>query len=774
MAKVKINDGQYSELQTNIEKALIALEEAKELWGTNFDNLYHNFVTNGFLDKLYSDADSNYHTWSRGLSAVSNVVSGAALGCAIGTAVPGIGNIAGAIIGAVIGAIFGVFSFCKGDPEWITASKEVLIQMLTNCVNGIDDAYIYMVNIEAKLKNSQIALERVRTRINDYNYYGADFSAAASAYDLSVRTSGTDGLTILGVETEVVIDGQTITMDTSEAMSAFYTYAYTVTSSMIAADYLSRQYGYEIDFLELVTNANAFMADTIQSDLYTSEMIQMILPQYTPDERAAYGAASAATGLSESELQAAMGDLAALGVNPLFAGLVGATIIGKIGTGPDGDSTTAPDGGNNTTAPDGGNNTTAPDGGGPGGPGGSHDDTTTTGPEISTPVVPIDPIVETDVPIDQDILVDLGVVTEDGKVDYDKLAMEEYQFETGLEEIEKFRLQIIDDVEAKYASGDFTSLTKQLQEFGYSTAEIATILTSKSMTINAFLDGHTREIVAAKATEMAKADGVEDFKSSYTKNPTTAELGDNSKPLKSLHLNSDNKELCEMENQLDTLEADYRTKVEDANKLLDEAQVNKQSVDALKEKYEKEFGTDTSKWSEAAAKEYDAAIDKYNTSAEAANKAIETANTAKTTYQESRAKFDKACEDYYMSKMIADEESGQTEGGLVIDGTTSVGGSGSENLQGSTGDVITDGGVTINPDGSVSFGDVTTGTDTGTNSSPTINMDGSVSFDASGNVGNTGTTNTPGVDTSSTATGYMSQDDFFASLGLKSNDKGNN
>ena len=48
----------------------------------------------------------------------------------------------------------------------------------------------------------------------------------------------------------------------------------------------------------------------------------------------------------------------------------------------------------------------------------------------------------------------------------------EYLFE----EIEKFRLDIMDDIEAKYTSGDFTSITKQLQEFGYGTAEIATIL----------------------------------------------------------------------------------------------------------------------------------------------------------------------------------------------------------------------------------------------------------------------------------------------------------
>ena len=129
----------------------------------------------------------------------------------------------------------------------------------------------------------------------------------------------------------------------------------------------------------------------------------------------------------------------------------------------------------------------------------------------------------------------------DGTVDYDKLAREEYQFETGLEEIEKFRLQIMDDVEARYAAGDFSSLTKDLQGFGYGTAEIATILASKSMTINAMLDGNTRQIVAAKAQEMAKADGVQNYQSSYSNKQSTDELKCDKKPLKSLHLNSDNK-----------------------------------------------------------------------------------------------------------------------------------------------------------------------------------------------------------------------------------------
>ncbi len=802
MAKVKINDAEFNEIENNIVKAMETLQETMELWGTHFDNLYYNFVESGFLDDLYNDAISNYHVWSSGLSAVSNVATGAVLGCAIGSVIPGIGNVAGAIIGAVIGAIFGVCKFCTSEPTFITTSRDVLKEMLNNCRYGVDDSYIYMENMMTKLVNSQVALERVKTYINEFNQYGANFEESAKQYDLSLRTGGSDNLTILGVETEVVIDGQTITMDTSEAMSAFYTYAYTVTSSRIAADYLQRTYGYDIDFLGLVTNANAFMADTIQSDLYGPEMVYKLLPQCTPNEQQMYEGATVATGLKLEELQAALGDVAAIGVNPLFAGLVGATMIGKIG---DGNTSTKCSKCGNDPCTCGGTTTSkcskcgndpctcggtttskcSKCGNNPCTCGGNTSNVcskcgnnpctcgggVTTGNcsvcgqnpcicgnkiEISTPVEP-------DVPIDQDIKVELGVLDPEGNVDYDKLAMEEYQFETGIEEIEKYRLQIMDDIEAKYASGDFTSITKQLQEYGYGTAEIATILASKSMTINAILDGNTRQIVANKAAEMAKADGVENYKSSYSNNPSMNELKDNTKPLKSLHLNSDNKELVEMENELDALEADYRTKVDDANKLLDEAGVDKQAVDQIKEKYEKEFGSDTSKWSEDAAKEYDAAIDKYNTSAEAANKAIEEANTAKETYQTNRKEFDKACEDYYLSKIIEEEETGpvtpEVEPGVPGPGSVNV----TDPSAGSS-----EGGATINPDGSVSFDD--NGSNSGTNDGGVvINPDGTVSFDGSGTNAGADTSSTSNTSGNNTA----SDDAFLAALGIKTNGSNN-
>ena len=57
-------------------------------------------------------------------------------------------------------------------------------------------------------------------------------------------------------ETEIVVDGQKIKTTTTEAMNAFYTYQNTVMASRIEAQYLADTYGIEIDYTQLVKNAN--------------------------------------------------------------------------------------------------------------------------------------------------------------------------------------------------------------------------------------------------------------------------------------------------------------------------------------------------------------------------------------------------------------------------------------------------------------------------------------------------------------------------------------
>jgi hypothetical protein len=302
----------------------------------------------------------------------------------------------------------------------------------------------------------------------------------------------------------------------------------------------------------------------------------------------------------------------------------------------------------------------------------------------------------------------------------------------------------MEDVDAQYTSGNFSALTDTLKEFGYATPQIATILASKSMTITAILDGNTRSILSAKAFELAKADGVNGYDSKYTNNPTMTQLADDKKPLKSLHINSDNKELVDMEKNLDTLEDSYKTKVEEANSLLDNAANERKIVDGLKEKFEKEYGTDTSKWSEEAVKEYDSAVDKYNVSADAANKAIAEADAAKISYHKSRDEFEKACDDYYMSKVIQDSESGNGQNIETAPTNPDV-----PNVNGNATNYTDQSGFEINPDGTVSFG------------SSNVSSSNTASSGTSSTVPNTGSGS------------YMSQEDFLAALGLKS-DKDNN
>lgn len=739
MAYVKINNTELANMANHIQKAFDALDEVEDIWGNKFAELYADFIDSGFLDSLYEDAESNFYQCLRAATAIGAASS-------VFLLIP-----VGGWVAWLVSLLFGVVAYAlQGDPQWLTVSKEAFTQLLRSCKEYQDDNYIRISNLATKFYHMQLSIEKIRNKVDTFQSTANQIGATAEQMGLSTRTGGSDDGILLGIETEIVVDGQTITVDASEAMSAFYTYAYTVTSTMIAADYLERTYGYEIDYLGLVANANAFMADTLTSDMYTPEMIQLLLPQFTKDEAGSYAAASAATGLDQSELQAALGDVASIGAGPLFAGLIGAGFMGTLKTTP---STGTPP---VTNPPTGGNPTNPPTGGGPTGGGVTPTNpptssTTTVAPTdpVQTPgnEVEIDPIVETDVPIDTEIEVELGVLDDEGNVDYDQLAMEQYQFETGAEEIEKYRLGIMEQVEALYASGDFSALSAQLKEFGYGTAEIATIIASKSMTMTAILDGNTRNILAQKAADLAKADGVENYTSKYTNNPSTSELADDKKPLRTLHVNSDNKELCDMEDALDGLEEDYRTKVDEANKLLDEAEVNKKAVDDIKAKYEKEYGTDTSKWTEEAAKEYDEAIGKYNTSAEAANKAIEEANTAKDSYQKSRTEFEKACEDYYLSKVISDEESGQTEDGTPTDPSVGDTTGGMTNVEDPMSGTPTDqGGFMVNPDGTVSFGGGLTNNTNDTSSA-----------------GSTGSTGTTGTDTGT----YISQDDFLASLGLK-------
>ena len=250
MSKVKINVAEYESLQTGIEKTFNCIMDALDEWDQNFANLNYSFLTSGFLDKLYKDAKSNYRNlswWEKHISAI----------------------------------------FSDSIRKRAAASKETYVakknftNLLTSCNEGRRDEYVQMGNAFTMVRNTRTALVEVLTKINEYNRIYGNLVETYNTQGLKTKLAA-DGYTILGVNTTAYVNGQQIELTVSEAMNAFYTYESSVMEGEMMARYLRREYGYSKQFLDVVTNANAFMASSISSGLYTHEFIDGLLPNYNP------------------------------------------------------------------------------------------------------------------------------------------------------------------------------------------------------------------------------------------------------------------------------------------------------------------------------------------------------------------------------------------------------------------------------------------------------------------------------------------------------------
>lgn len=652
MSKVKTSSVEIESIENYIKNADEIMQEILDIWGENFDNLYNNFVTSGFLEDLYKDAESQYYNLANAGYVVSYTAQGAATGALaggiLGTVFAPITATLGAIIGGVIGFFCGI-THCIQNPtsiKWCYDSKNVFVELLERCMYGNDDNYIALYNLKVKLENMALSMLKLKAKINEFQKLYANLNATAEA--MGVKTTlADDGMTVLSVDTEVTIDGQTIELSTSDALNAFYTYENTVMSAMIEADILERTYGYDIDYNAIVKNANSFMTDTINSGLYSHEFIDALLPNYTPNENAAYDATSAATEIDNDKLKSLMSDVSNLNIFPGL-GLMSAALIGKVGTGDDSSKNLQPTGDTPST----GGIPTGPTGGTPSGTtGGTTIIGTPTGGTSTTTKPDEDKNKEeekkNDIEIteisDEELPESVSISEE---VDYDALAKEKFEFESGYEELLEHRSEIIQDIETKFDSGDLDSIREELKEYGYNSAEIDAILEDRFMTIKAIVQGDQDAQLSKMAHELAKADGIEDFTSKYEGRPDYTLLEDDG-PSDSLMLASEDEKVVELYDEMVGAKVAYNETIEETNKVLQEVTENKQAMEDLKVKYEEEYGEDTTQWTEEAANEYNEAIETYNKSVEDATKQMKVLEESKTTYETARKEFTDAREAYY-------------------------------------------------------------------------------------------------------------------------------
>lgn len=668
MAKVKLNYAEFENVQEHIEKAGLIMEEIEAIWGQNFDNLYNNFITNGFLEDLYKDAESQYYNWANAGYVVSYTAAGfgtgAAIGGVAGSVVPGLGNIAVGLIGGIIGAVIGLFcgiTHCIQNPtdiKWCYDSKNVFENLLYNCALGDDDSYIAIENLKTKIENMVLALIKIKTKVNEFSQLYANLNA--TAVESGIKTIlADDGTTLLGIETEVVIDGQTVTMSTSEALNAYYTYSNTVMSTEISADYLQRTYGYEINYNDIVKNANGFMTNTISSGLYTHEFIMGVLPSYTPSINSAYDAITGATGVDLDKIQSTLNNNALLAGNvALFGGLLGGALIGKVAT-PKSDEPSNPSSNN----PGGSGDGNGGNGGNGGGSGSTPSNPTDTDKkdDVEKPTekdetekeedkkqdveepsndIKIDPVVDIELPKE------IKVEIEDSLVpNYDDLAKQKFEFEGEYDDLLAYRDEIIQDIETKYDMGDFESIRNELKEYGYNDQEINYILEDKFVTIKAIISGDQNAKLAQMAKDLAKLDGI-DYVSKYDTRVSYEELmlGE---PSRNFMLASEDKQVVGLYENMTAAKEQYQTKVTEVNSLLSQVSENKQSMESIYNKYSEEYGEDTTKWTEEAAVEYKNAVDAYNISVNNASEQIKSLDESKNGYLAARNGFETARENYY-------------------------------------------------------------------------------------------------------------------------------
>lgn len=672
MAQAKINETELETLCEHLDNTYSKILEIKQIWGDNFENLYYNFIENGFLEDLYKDAESQYYKWANAGYFVTYLAEGIITGVSIGGSVGYVpGMIIGGVIGLVIGLVCGI-THCVKNPtsvKWVYDSRDVFIELLTRCVNGEDNSYIAIDNNDVKQQHMMLAMLKIMAKINEFQQKFANLTETAEGAGVELNLAS-DGTTVLGIKSEVTIDGKTIEMDASEAMAAVYTYINTAMNGLVSAELISQEYGIDVNYLDVLKDTNAFMANTIESDLYTHEFIEGVLPEYSYSENEIVSKLADILGLDASEVGTLLGDVSGVTNLSIYPAALGASLLGNVGAAiaekkkqdeDDDDTTITPPGG--TTYPSG---TTYP-----GGTTVTPEDTTGTDPEKET-----EPEISNDIELEEIAENELPEKVEtEIKKDYDQMARDEYEFGQDVEKIAEFRAELSLEVQEQYFSGDLSVLKERLEGYGYSGPEADAILQDPTMTINAVLEGETRAILAEKAAELAKADGIEDFESKYSEADYSSL---EEQPVELLVLSSYDENVCELKENLDVALEEYETAVEDTNAALEAVTESKNNMEAIQEKYEKEFGEDTSKWSEEAATEYNESIKAYNESVEAATAKMEELDGFKEKYNEANDAFVEAKDNYYkdiassVNGVIGGNDFGVTNPG--INPTPDVGG----------------------------------------------------------------------------------------------------
>lgn len=667
MAKVKLNSNEIDEIKSQLQEAEEVVLETRVMWEDNFYNLYNNIVTNGFLDSLYEDAKSDFYNMAGAGYFASYTAAGTGIGVAAGSFVPGIGNAIGGVIGAALGAIFGIFkAIDTSTTKFSEDSKKVFENLLKECKNKDQDAYRAIKNLETKHQSVRASLLEIETKINEFQQAYASLKESAKAVGVKTKMAS-DGVTVLDTKTSVTIDGKEYKLSVSEAMNAFFTYETTVMSSRLQAQYMKEKYGVDINYEDIVKNANGFMAKTIKSDLYTHTFVEHILPEYNVDKKDVIKDAAGDLGLTTKEFKSILEDnkdvLKNVGVSTALVGALGASYIGKVNSinsssTNSNNSSSSNSSSSSTSSSSASNSNDVSNNGSPSSNNKSdnntndknnnakdkkndtkdkkNDDIKEESKEMDSKVnetIDSDTNIELKVPVNNTLPTLISLNTTDK--DYDLLARNTYELKD-LQEIEQHRTQITNSVNIAFDSQNLDSIKEQLKNYGYSDESITNIVSDRDILITAMLVGDQKVDLAKLATDAAKVDNVENFDTIYDNEPTYESLIDGTESTLLVNTLS-NESVKTAKQDLDNINTEYTKMVNETNTLLSSIDSKKQEIDELYARLQND---------DSLREQYNSLVEEYNKLVEQGQLKIEELDKLKASVEEKQKVYNETRETF--------------------------------------------------------------------------------------------------------------------------------
>lgn len=200
-----------------------------------------------------------------------------------------------------------------------------------------------------------------------------------------------------------------------------------------------------------------------------------------------------------------------------------------------------------------------------------------------------------------------SITAETGEKDYDALAREQFEAQ-GEEAIAAHRAEVVEEANSLFEAEDKGPLIEKLKEYGYNDAEINDIIQSRDLTTSALIQGDQKAQLAQIAKDLAAADKVENFDTSY----------DNGQGYEDF-FNGNNEELLANMSQDPTvasakaLMTDAQTKYTDSvavtNEALAKVTESNKNIDTVTNEIKTDIANNTSSWTKSQQNSFNAEVE---------------------------------------------------------------------------------------------------------------------------------------------------------------------